>query len=53
MPCPVVSFEIVYGFGVALGSLYITVQSYVLLLLENLHGISCSGTRWLLGGTRF
>ena len=43
----------VYGLGVALGSLYITVQSYVPLLLENLHGMSFSGTCWLLDGAWF
>ena len=34
----------VSGFGVTLGSLYIEVQGYVPVLLENLHGMSCSGT---------
>ena len=33
-----------------LGSLYIEAQGSVPALLENLHGISCSGTCWLLGG---
>ena len=42
----------VYGFGVTLGSLYIEAQGYVPALLENLHGMSCSGT-WLLGGAWF
>ena len=28
----------------ALGSLYIDTQDYVPALLENLHGMSCSGT---------
>ena len=36
-----------------LGSLYIETQGYVLVLLENLHGMSCSGTCWLLGGAWF
>jgi len=40
----------VCGFGVTLGSLYIDTQGYVLALLENLHGMSCSGTYWLLCG---
>ena len=31
-----------------LGSLYIDAQGYVPVLLENLHGMSCSGTCWLL-----
>ena len=35
--------------GVTLGSLYIDTQGYVPALLENLHGMSCSGTYWLLG----
>ena len=30
-----------------LDSLYIEAQSYVPVLLENLPGISCSGTCWL------
>ena len=32
-----------------LGSLYIEAQGYVPVLLENLHGMSCSGACWLLG----
>ena len=39
--------------GVTLGSLYIDVQGCVPALLENLHGTSCSGTYWLLGGHWF
>ena len=31
-----------------MGSLYIEAQGYVPVLLENLHGLSCSGTCWLL-----
>ena len=46
-------FSDVYGFGVTLGSLYIEVQGYIPALLENLHGLSCSGTCWLLGGAWF
>ena len=46
-------FWYVYGFGVTLGSLYIEAQGYVPVLLENLHGMSCSGTCWLLGGAWF
>ena len=38
----------VNGFGVTLGSLYIEAQGYVSVSLENLHGMSCSGTCWLL-----
>ena len=37
-------FRDVYGFGVILGSLYIKAQGYVPMLLENFHGMSCSGT---------
>ena len=33
-----------------LGSLYIEAQVCVPVLLENLHGMSCSGTCWPLGG---
>ena len=39
--------------GVTLGSLYVDAQGYVPALLENLRGISCSGTYWLLGGGWF
>ena len=40
-------------FGVTLGSLYTEVQDCVPVLLENLCGMSCSGTCWLLGGVWF
>ena len=43
----------VSGFGVTLGSLYIEAQGYVPILPDNLHGMSCSGTCWLLGGPWF
>ena len=43
----------VYGLGVTLGSLYVDTQGYVPVLLENLHGMSCSETYWLLGGGWF
>ena len=36
-----------------LGSLYIEAQDYVPVLLENLCGMSCSGTCWPLGGAWF
>ena len=36
-----------------LGSLYVDTQGYVPALLENLYGMSCSGTYWLLGGGWF
>ena len=39
--------------GVTLGSLYVEAQGYISVLLENLRGISCSGTYWLLGGGWF
>ena len=39
--------------GVTLGSLYVDTQGYVSALLENLRGMSCSGTYWLLGGGWF
>ena len=39
--------------GVTLGSLYIDTQGYVPALVGNLHGMSCSGTYWLLGGGWF
>ena len=34
-------------------SLYIETQGYVPVLLENLRGMSCSGTCWPLGGALF
>ena len=40
-------------FGVILGSQYVDTQGYVPALLENLCGMSCSGTYWLLGGGWF
>ena len=39
--------------GVTLGSLYVDTSVYVPVLLKNLHGISCSGAYWLLGGGWF
>ena len=36
-----------------LGSLYIEAQGYVPVLLENLYGMSFSGTCWPLGGAWF
>ena len=39
--------------GVTLGSLYVDTQVYVPALLKNLHGMSCSGAYWLLGGGWF
>ena len=52
MKCLVVSFE-VFVFGVTLGSLYFNVQGCIPVLLENLHGMSCSGTCWPLVGAWF
>ena len=46
-------FSDVYGFDVTSGSLYIEAQGYVPVLLENLCGMSCSGTCWPLGGAWF
>ena len=39
--------------GVTLGSLYVDAQGYVPVLLENLSGVSCSETYWLLCGGWF
>ena len=52
MKCLVTSYEM-NGFGVTLCSLYIEAQGCVPVLLENLHGTSCSGTCWPLGGAWF
>ena len=35
------------------GYLHFNAKGYVPMLLENLHGVSCSGTCWLLGGAWF
>ena len=43
-------FWSVYGLGMALGSLYFKVKGCVPALLENVCGMSCSGTYWFLGG---
>ena len=43
------SFELGLCVGVILGSLYVDTQGYVPVLLEHLHGMSCSETYWLLG----
>ena len=43
----------VSGLGVTLGSLYIEAQGCVPVLLENLCGMSCSGTCWQLCGALF
>ena len=40
-------------FSVTLGSLYVDTQDQVPASLENLRGMSCSGTYWLLGGGWF
>ena len=53
MKCPVMSYEMSVVLGYVLGSLYIEAQSCVPMLLENLHGMSCSGTCWPLGGPWF
>ena len=53
MKCPVMSYEMSMVWGVTLGSLYIEAQGCVPVLLENLPGMSCSGTCWPLGGTWF
>ena len=47
------SFAMGLCLGVTLGSLYVDTQVYVPALLKNLHGMSCSGAYWLLGGGWF
>ena len=44
------SFEMGLCVWCDLGQLYVDVQGYVPALLENLRGMSCSKTYWLLGG---
>ena len=53
MKCPVMSYEMSVGLMCILDSLYIGAQGYVPVLLENLCGMSCSGTCWPLGGAWF
>ena len=43
----------VYGFNMALGSPSFNIQGCVPVLLEKYHGVSCSGTCWLMGGVGF
>ena len=43
----------VSGFGLTLGSLSTEAQGYVPALVDNLHGMPCSGTCWPLGGAWF
>ena len=50
MECPVVSFEMSVWVWC---DLYVDAQGHVPALLENLRGISCSGTYCLLGGGWF
>ena len=50
--CPVVSF-VVYGFGMALGSLSFKVKDCVPVLLENYHDVFFNGSGWLLCGPSF
>ena len=40
-------------FGVTLDILYVDAKGYVPASLENLHGMSCSGTYCILGGGWF
>ena len=44
--------SVIFGvsMGLTLGSLYFNAQGCVPALLENQHGMSCSGTFWLVGG---
>ena len=41
------------GLCVRCDSLYVDTQVYIPALLKNLHGMSCSGAYWLLGGGWF
>ena len=53
MKCPVMSFAMGLCVRCDYGSLLDDAQGYVPVLLENLHGMSCSETYWLLGGGWF
>ena len=52
MKCPVMSNETSMVWS-NLSCLYIGAQGCVPVLLENLHGMSCSGTCWPLGDAWF
>ena len=49
MKCAVMTYEM----SVTLSCLYIEAQGCVPVLLENLRGMSCSGTCWSLGAAWF
>ena len=54
MECPVLSFEMGLCVWCDFGQpVYVDAQGYVPALLENLSGMSCSETYWLLGGGWF
>ena len=53
MECPVVSFEMGLWVWCDFGQPVFDTQGYVPALLENLCGMSCSGTYWLLDGGWF
>ena len=44
---------VVLGFSVGMEAFDELLSINVPVLLENLHGVSCSGTCWLLGGSWF
>ena len=50
VPYPVVCFWGVYGFGMALASLYANVQGCAPVLLRDWCGASGTEASWLLGG---
>ena len=52
MKCPVLSYEMSVVWS-NFGSLCIEAQGCVPMLLENLLGMTCSGTCWPLGGAWF
>ena len=53
MECPVMSFWMGLCVWCDFGQLSVDARGYVPALLENLHGMSFSGTYWLLGGGWF
>ena len=53
MECPVMSFGMGLCVWCDFRQLSVDAQGYVPALLENLHGVSCSGTYWLLRGGWF
>ena len=53
MKCPVMSYEMSVGLEFLWAACILKLRAIVPVLLENLCGVSCSGTCWPLGGAWF